>query len=103
MYGTKNANQYEGDCIIEVDNVTYIGRLEPGYSRTSNDLPVKDQPVWQIERITTEEQIPNTNNESEQEEEVNPIYITRRQYPNGREAYEYVMSNYANYNYDYRH
>ena len=39
MYGAKNADQYEGDLIIQKDDLIFIGKLMPGYSRSQNDLP----------------------------------------------------------------
>lgn len=132
MYGSKNSNQYDADLIIETDEATYLGRLQPGYMRTSGDLPVEKQPVWQIERIT-EEEIPvnelyqnevetdpeditepqdetNTGNddqtedpEPEPEPEYPTVTITSRMFPNGREAYEFVMADFQLYDYDFRH
>ena len=133
MYGSRNANQYEGDCILEVGDVTYIGRLMPGYQRTGNDLPVEQQPVWQIERVDTlsiaiedsqednledEETVVENNSgdpepgddpqeqseqANEEDEEDEYKYMTRRMYPNGSEGYNWVMALAETYTYDYRH
>lgn len=100
MYGSKNANQYEGDCILQQGDIIYIGRLVPGYSRTANDLPVEQQPVWQIERISISEEQPaepSNNNEG------NTLYYTKRMYPNGNINYIFCMSQADTYNYEYRH
>jgi len=100
MYGAKNSNQYDGDCILEIGDITYIGRLMPGYQRTAQDLPVESQPIWQIERVdTVETEIPAQN----EEDEPSYIYRTRRMYPSGIEDYRFAISDAANYEYDYRH
>lgn len=102
IYGSKtNAYQYDGDCIIEFNEVTYVGRLMPGYQRGNGAVPVEQQPIWQIEKIDTETQtvIIQENSESREIEK----YITRRRYPNGNEDYKFIMAEALNYNYEYRH
>jgi len=109
MYATKNANQYDGDIIIEREGTTYIGRLMPGYSRTASDLPVEQQPIWQVERIdqiatplpSTSQQNEEQTNEEDPEQEY--IMTTRRMYPNGCEDYKFAIANYNTLTYDYRH
>ena len=102
MYGTKqNPSQYDGDCIIEKEDVTYVGRLKPGYPRTGNSDPVEQQPVWQIERIETIETVETVTIEGE-ETEVS-TYTTRRKYPQGNEDYKFKISEAEQLTYDYRH
>lgn len=104
IYGTKaQASQYDGDCIIQIENIIYIGKLKPGYPRTANDAPVEQQPVWQIERVEmTTEKIQVYNPETEEDENVDKDIITRM-YPNGNEDYRFAISDYLTYNYEYRH
>lgn len=97
IYGEKQAGQYDGDYIIETDDYTYIGRLKPGYPRTQNSPAVTSQNVWQIERIETQELVPNQNEPDVKE------YHTTRKYPDGRLEYDYAIDNAASYNYDFRH
>ena len=96
MYGAKNADQYEGDLIIQKDDLIFIGKLMPGYSRSQNDLPAEEQNVWQIERVSySEEELAN--------EPGKLLCLTKRMYPNGSVNYSFAMSEALNYNYDYRH
>lgn len=92
MYGQKNSDQYDGDCIIQIDNIIYIGKIMPCYSHTANDLPVEQQAIWQIERVTYEEE--NQNGQT--------IGITKRMYPDGITDYRFQMSEAQNYTYAYR-
>ena len=118
MYGTRlNASQYDGDIIIEKNDITIIGRLKPGYPRGQNDDPVEAQPVWQIEQIEITEllaasdhepsnepaQGENTETAETSQEETVATYITRRKYPNGNEDYKFKISEAFNYTYEYRH
>ena len=99
MYGTKlNASQYDGDIIIEKGDITFIGRLKPGYPRGQNDDPVEQQPIWQIERIESVELLA-----SPEEEEIIVTYVTRRKYPYGNEDYKFKISEAFEYPYEYRH
>ena len=122
MYGTKlNASQYDGDIIIEKGDITFIGRLKPGYPRGQNDDPVEQQPIWQIERIESvellaspkeEEEVPVAENEEQgeqnpsnepSEKEIVVTYVTRRKYPYGNEDYKFKISEAFEYPYEYRH
>lgn len=122
MYGTKlNASQYDGDIIIEKGDITFIGRLKPGYPRGQNDDPVEQQPIWQIERIESvellaspkeEEEVPVAENEEQgeqnpsnepSEKEIVVTYVTRRKYPYGNEDYKFKISKAFEYPYEYRH
>ena len=95
IYGEKQAGQFEGDYIIETSEFIYIGRLKPGYNRTGDDT--EDLPIWQIERIATDNVHPDQDNQNVVE------YHTTRKYPNGNCNYEFVMSDFATYTYDFRH
>lgn len=95
MYATKNANQYEGDVVIQEGSTVYVCKLMPGYARTANDLPVTQQPIWQIQRATLREIPANDEHDT--------LLITELMYPNGNEAYQFVMEDFLKYNYDFRH
>ena len=102
IYGNKiNPGQYDGDCIIEVNDITYVGRLKPGYPRSNGSDPVEQQAVWQIERIDCIETT-QTVTVDEQEVEVT-TYKTRRMYPQGNEDYKFRMSEAEQHTYEYRH
>ena len=73
----------------------------PSYQRTSDDLPVEQQPVWQIERIDT--LATPIGEQTEPGQETQYSYKTRRMYPNGIEDYRWCMSQATEYDYDYRH
>ena len=94
MYATRNANQYEGDIVIQEGTTTYVGRLMPGYPRTGAE--VRKLPVWQIQRCT-QTNIP-ANNENDPD-----TIITECMYPNGNEDYVFVMDDYKTLTYDFRH
>lgn len=95
LYGTKNANQYEGDVVIQRGTTTYVCKLMPGYYRGTNDLPVTQQAVWQIQRAT-QRIVEATGNDED-------TMFTELMFPNGCEDYKFIMEDFDKYTYDFRH
>lgn len=88
QYNLQNPN---ADLIIEKGNRTFVMTLCPADADyAENSKPLREQPIWQIQRIETV--VDETKGTTE----------TRITYPNGLNGYNFVAEQFEDYTYSYR-
>lgn len=89
MYAIKNPADYNADYILANGNKTYICRLNPSMVNRQSNVPIEEQPVWQITCI--------------EKKEVDGKTIMTAKYPDGKSTlYYFKASECELLNYDYQ-
>lgn len=95
IYGIEGAHALNADIVINVGTDSYICKLDPTkVDRSADAAPIEEQPVWSIIFY-------NQIQEYDQDGEPQKIVLLTK-YPNGSTAYNFKVSRYSDYNYQFR-